>query len=54
MGSITELWAPGHDVVASDLSDWCVSALQSRFAAWPNVTVMQDDVRQPNRSRGAL
>lgn len=46
LGSITELWASGHDVVASDLSDRCVSALQSRFAAWPNVTVMHDDVRR--------
>ncbi len=46
LGSITEIWAPGHEVVASDLSAPCVSALQARFAAWPNVTVMQDDVRQ--------
>jgi SAM-dependent methyltransferase len=45
IGSITELWARGHEVVASDLSDHCVSALRSRFADSPNITVTQTDVR---------
>jgi SAM-dependent methyltransferase len=46
IGSITELWATGHEVVASDLSHRCVIALQSRFARSQNVTVVQKDVRQ--------
>ena len=46
IGSITSLYAEGHDVVASDLSDQCVAALHARFAGTPNVTVKQEDLRQ--------
>ncbi len=46
IGSITALYAEGHDVVASDLSDQCVAALRARFAGTPNVTVKQEDLRQ--------
>jgi SAM-dependent methyltransferase len=46
IGSITELWAGGHEVVASDLSDPCVAALHERFDHWPNVSVSQQDVRE--------
>jgi 2-polyprenyl-3-methyl-5-hydroxy-6-metoxy-1,4-benzoquinol methylase len=46
IGSITQLYAAGHDVVASDLSDECVRALHWRFDALPNVTVVQQDLRE--------
>lgn len=46
IGSITELWASGHEVVASDLSESCIAALHKRFDNWPNVTVSRKDVRE--------
>jgi 2-polyprenyl-3-methyl-5-hydroxy-6-metoxy-1,4-benzoquinol methylase len=44
-GSITERYAAGHEVLATDLSDRCIAALRVRFAAWANVTVAQADLR---------
>lgn len=46
IGSITELWADGHVVLATDLSTDCVLALRARFAASPNVSVAQTDLRE--------
>jgi SAM-dependent methyltransferase len=46
IGSVTELYARGHKVVASDLSTDCVLALRERFANWPNVSVVQKDLRE--------
>ena len=44
-GAITELFADGRRVLATDLSDSCISAMQERFAATPNVEVMKVDLR---------
>jgi SAM-dependent methyltransferase len=46
IGTITERYAPGRDVVASDLSDECIIALDSRFAQTDNVTVVRSDLRE--------
>lgn len=45
-GSVTAQYAPGREVLAIDVSDWCVAELQRRFASTPNVTVRQADLRQ--------
>jgi SAM-dependent methyltransferase len=45
IGSITELYADGRAVVASDISDDCVQALRARFAKRQNITVVQKDLR---------
>lgn len=45
-GSITELYAEGHQVVASDVSEQCLRALEQRFASSGNVTVLRRDVRE--------
>jgi 2-polyprenyl-3-methyl-5-hydroxy-6-metoxy-1,4-benzoquinol methylase len=46
IGSITTLYESGRRVVASDLSPGCVRALRDRFANSPNVTVVQQDLRE--------
>jgi SAM-dependent methyltransferase len=46
IGSITWRYAEGRRVVASDLSADCVLALRERFADTPNVTVVQQDLRE--------
>jgi SAM-dependent methyltransferase len=46
IGSITELYADGRLVLATDLSFDCVLALRTRFAATGNVTVAQKDLRE--------
>jgi len=46
IGSITQLYSAGHDVLAIDLSDQCVAALRQRFAGSPNVSVRQQDLRK--------
>jgi 2-polyprenyl-3-methyl-5-hydroxy-6-metoxy-1,4-benzoquinol methylase len=46
IGSITQLYSGGHDVVAIDLSDQCVATLRQRFAGSPNVSVRQQDLRK--------
>jgi SAM-dependent methyltransferase len=44
-GSITERYAPGRSVLATDLSDWCIEELQRRFDGNPDVMVRQVDLR---------
>ena len=44
IGVITARYAPGREVVATDLSDACVAALHRRFQSTPNVTVVQHDL----------
>jgi SAM-dependent methyltransferase len=46
IGSITRLYATGHEVVASDLSSYCVASMRKRFAQMENITVVQSDVRE--------
>jgi 2-polyprenyl-3-methyl-5-hydroxy-6-metoxy-1,4-benzoquinol methylase len=43
-GSITELYAPGRQVLAIERSPWCVDELEKRFAAIDNVTVRKLDL----------
>ncbi len=45
IGSITQRYANGHLVTATDVSPECVSAMEERFADSPNVTVMRTDLR---------
>jgi cyclopropane fatty-acyl-phospholipid synthase-like methyltransferase len=45
IGTVTELYAPGHTVLATDLSDLRVAALEERFGAVPTVTVAKRDLR---------
>lgn len=44
-GSVTQYLARGRRLVATDVSDSCLSALRSRFADWPNVEVRRMDLR---------
>lgn len=44
-GAVTERFAPGREVVAIELADWCLDALHSRFDGQPNVTVRRGDAR---------
>lgn len=46
IGSITRFYADGRQVVASDLSSYCVESMRRRFAGVPNVLVAQSDLRQ--------
>ncbi len=46
IGSVTQYYAAGRSLVVTDLSDTCVAALRGRFASYPSVTVLQEDVRQ--------
>jgi 2-polyprenyl-3-methyl-5-hydroxy-6-metoxy-1,4-benzoquinol methylase len=50
IGSITRLYADGHEVLATDLSPYCVGAMRERFAAAPNITVVQSDLRELSAS----
>jgi SAM-dependent methyltransferase len=43
-GSITELYAPGRDVLAIDRSPWCVDEMEKRFASVDNVEVRKVDL----------
>lgn len=45
IGSITELYHEGREVVANDQSEACAQALQERFGDVPNVTVDGSDLR---------
>jgi len=45
-GAITEHFAAGRSVLATDLSDTCVAAMRRRFAAAPNVEVQKADLRE--------
>jgi 2-polyprenyl-3-methyl-5-hydroxy-6-metoxy-1,4-benzoquinol methylase len=45
-GAITELFADGRRVLATDLSDDCIAAMRKRFASTANVEVLQADLRQ--------
>jgi len=45
-GAITELLAEGRSVLATDLSDSCIAAMQQRFSAAPNVEVRKADLRE--------
>lgn len=51
IGSITELYADGRRVVASDVSSDCVLALRRRFAQSSNVTVARMDLRELSDGR---
>jgi SAM-dependent methyltransferase len=42
-GSITELYAPGRQVLAIDRSPWCIDEMEKRFAAVDNVEVRKVD-----------
>jgi 2-polyprenyl-3-methyl-5-hydroxy-6-metoxy-1,4-benzoquinol methylase len=44
-GAITELFAEGRSVLATDLSDRCVAAMRQRFASMSNVEVRKADLR---------
>jgi 2-polyprenyl-3-methyl-5-hydroxy-6-metoxy-1,4-benzoquinol methylase len=44
VGSITERYAPGRQVLAIERSKWCIEELDKRFAGSPNVTVRLADV----------
>ena len=46
IGTVTELYAPGHQVLATDLSDECVEALRGRFRDAPGVSVANKDLRR--------
>lgn len=46
IGSITERYALGRHVVATDVSEECVQILQSRFEASSNITVNHQDLRE--------
>lgn len=52
IGSITQHLAPGREVVAADISDFCIDSLHKRFAGADNVEVVQADLRtwDPGRS----
>jgi SAM-dependent methyltransferase len=45
-GSVTQYLADGRRLVATDLSDSCLSVLRSRFADSPNVEVRRMDLRE--------
>jgi SAM-dependent methyltransferase len=45
IGSITKLYADGRRVLATDVSELCVSALEERFRDIPTVEVARADVR---------
>jgi SAM-dependent methyltransferase len=42
-GSITELYAPGRQVLAIDRSPWCIDEMNKRFATIDNVEVRKVD-----------
>jgi SAM-dependent methyltransferase len=42
-GSITELYAPGRQVLAIDRSSWCIDEMEKRFASVDNVDVRKVD-----------
>jgi protein-L-isoaspartate O-methyltransferase len=44
IGSITERFAGGREVLAIERSEWCIKELERRFAATPNVTVRHADL----------
>jgi SAM-dependent methyltransferase len=44
-GAITQHLAPGRRVLATDLSDSCLSVLRSRFSDSPNIQVQRMDLR---------
>lgn len=44
-GAITELLGEGRSVLATDISDTCIAAMEQRFAATPNVDVRKADLR---------
>jgi SAM-dependent methyltransferase len=44
-GGIAEQLAGGRRLVATDISDACLSILRSRFVGWPNVEVRRMDLR---------
>jgi SAM-dependent methyltransferase len=46
LGTITERYAHGRDVLATDVSDECVAGLRERFSGSRNVEVAQIDIRQ--------
>lgn len=45
LGSITQHYVAGRDFVATDISTDCVNRMRERFAGYPNVTVLQADIR---------
>jgi SAM-dependent methyltransferase len=44
-GAVTQYLAKGRRLVATDLSDACLTVLRARFADWPNVEVRRMDLR---------
>jgi SAM-dependent methyltransferase len=46
IGSVTERFAPGRQVLAIERSEWCIKELQDRFAETPNVTVRHADLQE--------
>lgn len=45
IGSITELYAQGRRVLATDMSPYCVDVLHRRFDGWDGVSVARADLR---------
>jgi SAM-dependent methyltransferase len=52
IGSITAQFVNGREILATDLSDECVSALERRFADVPNVEVKKADLRTLDAGEG--
>jgi SAM-dependent methyltransferase len=46
IGSITQEFAQGRSVLATDISDACISALERRFASNPEVRIAKVDLRE--------
>jgi 2-polyprenyl-3-methyl-5-hydroxy-6-metoxy-1,4-benzoquinol methylase len=53
-GSVTEHYADGREVMALDVSRWCVGELERRFANAPNVTIRKGDVRELTSETGSF
>jgi 2-polyprenyl-3-methyl-5-hydroxy-6-metoxy-1,4-benzoquinol methylase len=52
-GAITAHYADGREIVAVEMSEWCIEALRRRFGTAPNVTVRHADLLQlPNEEEG--
>jgi SAM-dependent methyltransferase len=53
-GSVTEQYAQGREVLVVELSPWCISELERRFADAPNVTIRGLDLRELTPEAGSF
>jgi 2-polyprenyl-3-methyl-5-hydroxy-6-metoxy-1,4-benzoquinol methylase len=53
-GSVTERYAAGREVLAVELSEWCIDELERRFADEPNVSVRRADLRELTSDLGGF